>query len=79
MERNEVKEFIKTLKPITDFSTLKKGDKIFNRCSLGVDFVDTFERIENWKGEEIIWYTNFYGELWWGETGNYWYYMNEVG
>lgn len=70
-----VNEFVKTLKPITDFSKLQKGDRIFNRCSLSVDYVDTFERIEYWSGDrEIIYYKNYKGELWSGETKDYWFY-----
>lgn len=71
----EVKDYIKTLKPITDFSTLKIGDKIFNRCGLSIDFVDTFDHIEYWSGDrEVIFYRNYKGELWHGETSDYWYY-----
>lgn len=75
MEYNRVSDFIKTLKLITDFNTLKQGDKIFNRCSLSADYVDTFDHIEHWdEDKEIIFYKNSKGELWWGETGDYWYY-----
>lgn len=74
-----MEEFIKTLTPITDFSTLKKGDKIFNRCSLSVDYVDTFDHIEMWSGgREIIFYKNYKGELWNGPTKDYWFYYNET-
>lgn len=70
-----VNEFVKTLKPITDFSKLQKGDKIFNRCSLSVNYIDTFDHIEHWSGDrEIIYYENYKGELWSGETKDYWFY-----
>ncbi|MBX4266564.1 hypothetical protein [Clostridium estertheticum] len=70
-----VEEFIKTLTPITNFNTLKKGDKIFNRCSLSVSYIDTFDHIEHWSEErEIIFYRNFKNELWHGRTENYWYF-----
>ncbi len=73
-----VEDFIKTLEPITDFSTLKKGDKIFNRCSLSVDYIDTFDHIEHWSEDrEIIFYQNYKGELWNGITKNYWYYYKQ--
>lgn len=73
-----VEEFIKTLTPITDFSKLQKGDKIFNRCSLSVDYVDTFDHIEHWNEDrEIIFYKNYKGELWHGKTGDYWFYYKE--
>lgn len=67
-----VSEFIKALTPITDFNTLKKGDKIFNRCSLSIDYVDTFNHIEHCEGSEIIFYRNYKGESWNGPTENYW-------
>lgn len=73
----EVKEYIKTLKPISDFSLLKKGDKIFNRESLSIDYIDTFDHIEQWGDREIIFYTNCNGELWNGRTGDYWFYVND--
>lgn len=49
---NEVREFIQTLRPITDFSTLNKGDKIFNKESLSVNYIDTFDHIENGMMED---------------------------
>lgn len=74
---NEVKELCKTLTPIKDFSTLKKGDKLFNRCSLSIDFIDTFDHIEQWSGDrEVIFYKNNKGKLWNGETKDYWYRYN---
>lgn len=73
-----VDEFVKTLIPITDFGTLQKGDKIFNRCSLSVDYVDTFDHIEHWsEGREIIFYKNHKGELWHGRTDDYWFFYKE--
>ncbi len=74
-----VSEFIKTLSPITDFSKLQKGAKIFNRHSVSVDYVDTFDHIEHWSGDrEIIFYKNYKGELWNGETGDNWYYYKDA-
>lgn len=72
-----VQDFIKTLKSITDFSILKKGDKIFNRCSLSVEYVDTFDHIEHLDNKEIIFYYNCKGEFWHGKTDDYWYYYEE--
>lgn len=73
-----VDEFIKTLTPITDFSSLQKGDKIFNRYSLNVDYVDTFDHIEHWsEGREIVFYKNFKGEEWHGRTENNWFYYKK--
>lgn len=73
-----IKEFVKALTPITDFSTLKTEDKIFNRCSLSIDYVDVFDHIEYWsEGREIIFYKNNKGELWNGATEDYWFYYKE--
>ena len=72
---NEVREFVQTLRPITDFSTLNKGDKIFNKESLSVNYVDIFDHIEKWDdGRLIVYYHNYLGEYWWGKTKGYWYY-----
>lgn len=73
-----IKDFIATLKPITDFNNLKKGDRIFNRCSLSIDYIDTFDHIEYLDGEEIIFYKNYKGELWHGVIGNYWYCYERI-
>lgn len=74
----EVKEFIKILKPITDFSTLKKGDKIFNKESLSINYIDTFNHIKREDdGRLILYYFNYKGEYWWGEAEGYWYYVQE--
>lgn len=76
IEKQKVEELVKILKPITDFSTLKKGDKIFNKESLSVDYVDTFDHIEEWdNGTLILYYFNCKGEYWWGKAEGYWYYM----
>lgn len=73
---DNVKEFIKTLKPITDFSTLKKGDAIFNKCSLNTEYIDAFDHLEIWDdGIEMVYYTNYQGEYWWGKAQGYWYYI----
>jgi len=70
----KVKEFIKTLQKITDFKTLKKGDKIFNKYSLKVEYISTFDHIEYNDGVPNIFYRNCKGELFNGNTVGYWYY-----
>ena len=78
MELPKVKELINFLTPITDFSTLKKGDKILNKESLSIDCVDTFDHIERWDdGKLILYYFNYKGEYYWGEAEEYWYYFNK--
>lgn len=73
---SEVKEFIKSLKPITNFFTLNNGDKIFNKESLSVNYIDVFDHVERWgNGELILYYYNYKGEYWWGCTEGYWYYI----
>lgn len=72
---NKVDELIKTLVPITDWSTVNKGDKIFNKCSLDVNYIDTFKRVEEWSDNRtIVFYKNYKGEEWHGEAEGYWYY-----
>lgn len=74
---DRVREYAKTLTPITDFATLNKGDKIFNSNSLSIEFKDTFDHIESWSGDrEIVFYYNCKGELWNGKTSDYWYYVD---
>jgi len=71
---NPIKDFIETLTPITDFSLIDKGAKIFNRCSLSVDYIDTFHHIEEYEdGKKIVVYKNCKGELWDGPIKDYWY------
>lgn len=78
MEGSSVKEFVKTLTPIIDFGTLTKGDKIFNRTSLNIGYIDTFDHIEYWSEDrEIIFYTNCKGESWHGRAKGYWYYYKQ--
>ena len=78
---NPVDAYVKTLMPISDFTVLKKGDKIFNRHSNRVEFVDTFDHIETYdndndKSRRIIFYYNKYGELWNGEiVPGDWYFV----
>jgi FKBP-type peptidyl-prolyl cis-trans isomerase (trigger factor) len=74
IEREKVKEFIKTLTKITDFKTLKKGDKIFNKDSLSVDFVSTFDHVEYNDGVATIYYKNCIGLDFHSNTAGYWYY-----
>ena len=60
--KEAVKEFTKQLIPVTDFTKLKPGDKIFSIHSLDVNYVDTFESYDpdsNW-----IEYRNYLGEPW---------------
>lgn len=73
----KVEEYIKTLKPITDFKALNRGDKIFNRCSLSIDFVDVFDHIETREDEEVIFYINYEGESWIGPTKDFWFYYEQ--
>lgn len=72
----EAHELVKTLKPITDFSILKKGDKIFNKESLSPEYIDTFDHIEQWSDDRlIVFYYNYKGEYWHGQAEGYWYYI----
>lgn len=72
---SKVDDLVKTLELITDWSTVNKGDKIFNRCSLSVDYIDTFDRIEHWSDNRtIIFYKNYNGEEWNGDAEGFWYY-----
>ena len=74
---SKVDELIKTLEPITDWSTVKKGDKIFNKCSLDINYIDIFKRVEHWSDNRtIVFYINYKGELWHGDAEGYWYYYN---
>lgn len=69
-----VKEYIKTLKPIEDFESLVEGQKIFNKHSLDVSYVDTFV---SYKPErDIIEYKNCDGEIWCGKGKGYWFYID---
>jgi len=73
---DKVNELIKTLEPITDWSMVKKGDKIFNKCSLDVNYIDIFNRIEHWSDNRVVvFYTNYKGESWHGDVEGYWYYV----
>ena len=72
-----VEEKIKSLKMITDFSTLKKGDKIFNKESLSAYFIDTFDHVEeDGDGKLIVYYYNHKGEYHWWAAEGYWYYID---
>lgn len=76
---SKVDELIKALKPIIDWSTVNKGDKIFNRCSLSENYIDTFDHIEDWSDNRlrnrlIVFYKNYMGEEWHGDAIGYWYY-----
>ena len=74
---DDIREYIKTLTQITDYKSLKHGDRIFNKESLSKDYVDIFDHLEvEDDGTEIIWYYNSCGELWSGGTGSYWFYID---
>lgn len=76
MEENLiVEEFVQTLTPITDFTTLTKGGKIFNHYSLDIKYIDTFDHLEYWDDREIIFYKNYKDEIHWGHTKGCWYYI----
>jgi len=68
-----VKEYVKTLKPIEDFKALVEGQKIFNKLSLSVDFVDTFVAYD--VDRDVVTYRNYKGEVWRGEGQGYWYFI----
>lgn len=70
-----VKEYIKGLKPIENFETLKEGQKIFNKQSLDISYVDTFVSYDSKK--DIVTYKNCNGETWSGKGKGYWYYINQ--
>lgn len=72
---NEVVEYVKTLRPITDFSTLTEGQKIFNKYSLDVSYEDTFVSYD--EEHDIIEYRNYKGQLWCGGGKDFWYYLDE--
>lgn len=68
-----VKKYVETLKPIEDFTTLTKGQKIFNKESLSVDYVDTF--ISYCEERNTIEYENCKGEVWYGPAKDFWFYV----
>lgn len=68
-----VKEYVKTLKPIEDFGVLKEGQKIFNKQSLSIDYVDTFVSYDAEK--DVVEYKNHKGEIWYGAGNGYWYFV----
>lgn len=72
-EALNVKEYIKTLRLIEDFGELKKGQKIFNKQSLSVDYVDTFISYD--AEADIIEYKNYKNEIWCGPGKGYWYFI----
>ncbi len=68
-----VREYVKTLEPIEDLSSLIEGQKIFNKESLDISFVDTFISYD--EERDILEYKNSTGEVWCGRGKGYWYYM----
>lgn len=68
-----VKEYVKTLKSIEDFGLLKEGQKIFNKQSLSIDYVDTFISYNIEK--DVVEYKNYKGETWCGVGKGYWYFV----
>ena len=73
-ESLSVKEYVKTLLPIEDFGVLMEGQKMFNKQSLDVSYVDTFVSYD--KERDIVTYRNYKGELWRGYGKGYWYFIN---
>jgi len=69
-----VKEYVKTLTPIEDFGALVEGQKIFNKQSLDVSYVDTFVSYDTER--DIVTYRNYKGETWSGSGKGYWYFIN---
>ena len=77
--REEILEYVKTLPLITNFSELVKGDKIFNKESFKVEYVDIFDHMEKWEnGIDMICYVNYFGELRYGVAENFLYYADIV-
>ena len=70
-----VQEYVKTLEPIKDLSSLVEGQKIFNKCSLDSAFVDIFISYD--KERDMIEYKNYKDEIWCGRGNGYWYYLTE--
>lgn len=68
-----VAEFIKTLKPVTNFYHLKTGDKLFNIYSESIDCMHIFEYRVNWYGVGI-WTINHKGERCYSDKTSNWYY-----
>ena len=75
IEIAQVERYVKTLTPITDFSKVKQGDKIFHKSSLSVEYVDTFDHFKVRRGEVIVYYRNHAGESWSGEDKG-WFFVN---
>ena len=70
-----VREYIKNLVLIKDFSTLKRGDRIFNRCSNSIDSVCFFHHVERHNGVLMVVYVNENRQLCIGEAEGFWYYL----
>lgn len=60
--RKEIKEFVKALKPIKDFSKVKPGTKIFSIHSISTEYIDTFSSYNSESNR--LYYTNAKGEHW---------------
>lgn len=69
-----VVDYVKTLKPIDNLSAVAKGQKIFNKYSIDVSFVDTF--ISYSPYEDIVEYENSKGEIWRGAGKGYWFFID---
>lgn len=74
-KRHLVRKLISNLDPITDFTSLEEGSKMFNRCSLSPDYIDTFVSYD--KDRDVVTYLNYIGEEWSGKGADYWYYIDE--
>ena len=70
-----VQEYVKTLRPIIDFTSLKEGQKMFNKQSLAVSYIDTFVSYK--PDRDIVEYKNDKGEIWCGKGEDYWFFIDE--
>lgn len=68
-----VEKYVNMLNPIVDFSALTVGQKIFNKESLDVAFIDTF--ISYTQDNDIVKYKNYKGEIWYGKGKDYWFFI----
>ena len=71
-----VNEYVKTLRPIKtcNLQLLKSGQKIFNRCSLNISYIDTFVSYDSER--DVVTYINYKGEEWSGAGKDYWYFID---
>lgn len=75
IESEKVKELLKRLKLITDWSTVKEGDSIFYKADNSIFNVNKFSEFN--KEDNIIWYKNVNDRIYdMSATG--WYYYDET-